>query len=87
MIDYGDYYADLPAESQQKESLMNIEPPDGPMDKETQELIDKMLAEDQQAFETADPVKEKANMERYQALNGRQLSIEKHKNLYMESKK
>ena len=50
---------------------MNIEPPDGPMDKETQELIDKMLAEDQQAFETADPEKEKANMERYQALNGR----------------
>ena len=46
LIDYGDYYADLP-DSTKQENLMNSEPPENlEIDKESQELIDKLLAED-----------------------------------------
>lgn len=46
LIDYGDYYADMPTQTKQ-ESLMNNEPEENlVIDKESQELIDKLIAED-----------------------------------------
>lgn len=46
LIEYGDYFADMP-ESTKKENLMNNEPDENlEIDKESQELIDKLMAED-----------------------------------------
>lgn len=42
---------------------MNEEPHDGPIDKESQELIDKLLAEDQQQILIADQVKEQEKVQ------------------------
>ena len=48
LIDYGDYYADIP-DTVKQENLMNKEPPENlEIDKESQELIDKLLAEELQ---------------------------------------